>query len=127
MSGFGGFEKIGGGSGGPNIAGLPQAGEIKQAGGNPGVQKPAENPGPVAVDPKREQADRLAVKLDMLLLKAAKSASASGNALRKVNALAGKQGLDAETRGKLESAANDAFGALQAIAKYSGRDIAAAL
>ena len=127
MSGFGGFEKIGGGSGGPNIAGLPQAGEIKPAGGNPGVQKPAENPGPVAADPKREQADRLAVKLDMLLLKAAKSASASGNALRKVNALAGKQGLDAETRGNLESAANDAFGALQAIARYSGRDIAAAL
>ena len=125
MSGFGGFKKIGGGE--PNIAGLPQAGEIKPAGDDPGVQKPAENAGPVVVDPKREQTDRIAAKLDMLLLKAAKSASSSENALRKVEALAGKQGLEAETRGKLESAANDAFTALQAIARYSGRDIAAAL
>ena len=127
MSGFGGFKKIGGGNGGPNIAGLPQAGEIKPAGDNPGVQKPLENAGPAAADPKREQADRIAAKLDMLLLKAAKSASASENALRKVETLAGKQGLEAAKRGELESAANDAFTALEAIAGYSGRDIAAAL
>ena len=77
-------------------------------------------------DTRLDQMNRLAASLDVMLLKAAKTAAAPVD----VKALKGTladSGLDKATRKSIESAAKKAQTAFQAINKFSGRQIADAL
>jgi len=124
MSGHGGFSIIGDGNR-PQPFELPKVEDLKLGGNKLEAlnleTKPA---GPEVADTRRDQANRVSAKLDMMLLKAAKSVAKGVDAevLKATTA-----SLPKTARKAIDKAAAKAETAFKAIGKFSGRQIAAAL
>ena len=125
MSGHGGFSVIGNGLRPPQVGDVPQVGDLKLEGRKAEgvkiekVEAPAENA-------RLAQANRVAVKLDALLLNAAKSASSRVDVKALKTTLSSAK-LDKATRNAIVNAAKRADTAFKAIDNFTGRTIAAAM
>ena len=125
MSGHGGFNAIPGGMNMPPVVNPPPVADVKPTGDAPGVPNAggAKFDAPVP-SPEAEQAGRLVSKLDMMLLRAAKTVAkpVDAEALKETTAAVPKK-----RRKAIDKAAEKAGTAFLAINRYSGRQLAAAL
>lgn len=125
MSGHGGFNAIPGGINMPPVVNPPPVADVKPTGDAPGVPNAgcAKFDAPVP-SPEAEQAGRLVSKLDMMLLRAAKTVAkpVDAEALKETTAA-----LPKKMRKAIDKAAEKAGTAFLAINRYSGRQLAAAL
>ena len=125
MSGHGRFSVIGGGSR-PLPIELPKVEDLKPGGDTLGALNVdgVSKDGPAVADTRLDQANRVSAKLDTMLLKAAKTVvkPVDAKALKATTA-----GLPRATRKAIDKAAAKAETAFQAISKFSGRQIAAAM
>ena len=125
MSGHGRFSVIGGGNG-PLPIELPKVEDLKPGGDTLGALNVdgVRKDGPAVADTRLDQANRVSTKLDTMLLKAAKTVvkPVDAQALKATTA-----GLPRATRKAIDKAAAKAETAFQAISKFSGRQIAAAM
>ena len=108
MSGHGGFSVIGSGMKLPHPVEQPKVTELKLGGDSLGaLNVEGVKPATKAEDMRLEQTNRIVAKLDALLLKAAKSASAPADA-QALKGVAEGAGLDKATRKAIESVAKKA-------------------
>ena len=125
MSGHGRFSVIGGGNR-PLPIELPKVEDLKPGGDTLGALNVdgVSKDGPAVADTRLDQANRVSAKLDTMLLKAAKTVvkPVDAKALKATTA-----GLPRATRKAIDKAAAKAETAFQAISKFSGRQIAAAM
>ena len=125
MSGHGRFSVIGGGNR-PLPIELPKVEDLKPGGDTLGALNVdgVRKDGPAVADTRLDQANRVSAKLDTMLLKAAKTVvkPVDAKALKATTA-----GLPRATRKAIDKAAAKAETAFQAISKFSGRQIAAAM
>ena len=125
MSGHGRFSVIGGGNR-PLPIELPKVEDLKPGGDTLGALNVdgVSKDGPAVADTRLDQANRVSAKLDTMLLKAAKTVvkPVDAEALKATTA-----GLPKATRKAIDKAAAKAETAFQAISKFSGRQIAAAM
>lgn len=127
MSGHGGFSVIGSGMKLPHPVEQPKVTELKLGGDSLGaLNVEGVKPATKAEDMRLEQTNRIVAKLDALLLKAAKSASAPADA-QALKGVAEGAGLDKATRKAIESVAKKAQSTFRTINGFTGRQIAAAL
>ena len=125
MSGHGRFSVIGGGNR-PLPIELPKVEDLKPGGDTLGALNVdgVSKDGPAVADTRLDQANRVSAKLDTMLLKAAKTVvkPVDAEALKATTAE-----LPKATRKAIDKAAAKAETAFQAISKFSGRQIAAAM
>ena len=125
MSGHGRFSVIGGGNR-PLPIELPKVEDLKPGGDTLGALNVdgVRKDGPAVADTRLDEANRVSTKLDTMLLKAAKTVvkPVDAKALKATTA-----GLPRATRKAIDKAAAKAETAFQAISKFSGRQIAAAM
>ena len=125
MSGHGGFSVIGNGMRPPQVVDVPQVGDLTLEGRKAEgvkidkIEAPAENA-------RLAQANRITVKLDALLLKAANSASSRVD-VKALKATLSSAKLDKATRNAIANAAKRADTAFKTIDHFTGRTIAAAM
>ena len=124
MSGLGNYTKIGSGLVAPSINDLPKIGEVKEL-GIEGRKAEGLNLAPIP-DAQLERANYISAKLDALLLKAAKTASAPIDT-KALKTASREARLDKTTRNAINDAAEKAAGAFKAIGRFTGSQIAAAL
>ena len=126
MSGHGRFSVIGGVGGSPLPAELPNVEDLKPSGNRLGALNVdgSRQDEPVITDTRLDKANRVSAKLDVMLLKAAKTVAkpVDAEALKETTA-----GLPRATRKAIDKVAAQAEKAFRAIGKYSGRQVAAAL
>ncbi len=125
MSGHGGFSVIGNGMRPPQVVDVPQVGDLKLEGRKAEGVKIEKVEAPVE-NARLAQANRITVKLDALLLKAANSASSRVD-VKALKATLSSAKLDKATRNAIANAAKRADTAFKAIDHFTGRTIAAAM
>lgn len=126
MSGHGGFSIIGGGMPQNIPQELPKIEEISQNKKLDALNVDVKKKTAPAAESNFERTTRLVADLDVMLLKAAKSATSTVNA-KALKSTIEDAGLDKSTRKAINDAAAKAEASFRAIAKFSGRQLANAL